>query len=49
MEVEQVLEMMHIVEITKVTIFYTKNIYAILQKIAKYNPSTFTKILDENP
>jgi hypothetical protein len=40
---------MHIVEIIKVTIFYTENIYAILQRVAKYNPSTFTKIPDENP
>jgi hypothetical protein len=49
MEVEQVFEMMHIVEITEVTIFYTENIYAILQRAAIYNPSTFIGTLDENP
>jgi hypothetical protein len=48
MEVEQVLEMMHIVEIIEVTIFYTENIYAIFQRVAKYNPSTFIGSLDEN-
>jgi hypothetical protein len=49
MDVEQALEMMHIVEITNVTIFYTKNIYATLQRVAKYNPSTLIGVLDENP
>jgi hypothetical protein len=29
MEVEQVPEMMHIVEIIEVTIFYTENIYVV--------------------
>jgi hypothetical protein len=48
MDVEQALEMMHIVEITNVTIFYTKNIYAMLQRVAKYNPSILIGVLDEN-
>jgi hypothetical protein len=49
MDIEQVLEMMHIVEILEVTIFYTKNICATLQRVAKYNNSTLIRILDENP
>jgi hypothetical protein len=49
MEVEQVLEMMHIIEIIKVTILYTENIYAILQRAAKYNQSSFTRVSNENP
>ncbi len=49
MEVERILEMMHRIEITEVTIFYIENIYAILQRAAKYNPSTFIGSHDENP
>jgi hypothetical protein len=49
MDLKQVLKMMHILEITKVRIFYTKNIYATFQRAAKYNPSTFIGVLDENP
>jgi hypothetical protein len=49
MDAKQVFEMMHIIEITEVTILYTKNIYAILQRVAKYNLSTLIGVLDENP
>jgi hypothetical protein len=49
MDIEQVLKMMHIIEIIEVTIFYTKNIYATLQRVSKYNKSTLIGVFDENP
>jgi hypothetical protein len=49
MEVEQVFEMMHIVEIIEVTIFYIENIYVVFLRITKYNPSTLTRVIDKNP